>query len=171
MLNNDVKKGFKSRGLICSSLHGSRICFFGLAGFPLFLFWSWIFITTFALWLYYVDYLSFTLCINFMFLPLCYLQGRCCRIFLYFRSLFLFLCCLSFVEIVFGNIHCVGAMRCYRMLRDYPWNYLTRSLALLTASIREAEVLVFWHLRKNTEDVDWSLYLYLISTSFLNLCT
>jgi hypothetical protein len=41
--------------------------------------------------------------------------------FLYFRSLFLFLCCLSFVGKVFGNIHCVEAMGCYRMLRDYQW--------------------------------------------------
>jgi hypothetical protein len=28
-------------------------------------------------------------------------------------SFFLFLCCLSFVGRVFGNIHCVGAMGCY----------------------------------------------------------
>jgi hypothetical protein len=94
---------------------------FGLARFSFFLFWSWIFITTFAFWLYYVDNLSFTLCINFMFLSLCYFQGRCCRIFLYFLSLFLFLCCLSFVGTVFGNIHCVGAMGCYRRPREtYP---------------------------------------------------
>jgi hypothetical protein len=29
-------------------------------------------------------------------------------------SLFLFLSCLSYLGRVFGNIHCVGAMGCYR---------------------------------------------------------
>jgi hypothetical protein len=86
---------------------------FGLAEFHFFILVMNVH-STFAFWLYSVDYLSFTLCINFMFLPLCYFQGRCCRIFfLYFLSPFLFLCCLSFVGRIFGNIHCVGAMGCY----------------------------------------------------------
>jgi hypothetical protein len=48
-----------------------------------------------------------------MFPSLCFFQGRCCRILQYFLSLVLFLCCISFVGRVFGNIHCVGALGCY----------------------------------------------------------
>jgi hypothetical protein len=35
----------------------------------------------------------------------------CCRILQYFLSLFHFLCCISLVGRVFGNIHCVGSVR------------------------------------------------------------
>jgi hypothetical protein len=48
-----------------------------------------------------------------MSLSLCYFQGRCCRILFYFLSLLLFLCGISFVGRVVGNIHCVGSMGCY----------------------------------------------------------
>jgi hypothetical protein len=72
-----------------------------------------MFITISAFCLYFVDCLSFTLCLNFMSLSLCYFQGRCCRILFYFLSLLLFLCGISFVGRVFGNIHYVGSMGCY----------------------------------------------------------
>jgi hypothetical protein len=64
--------------------------------------------TTFAFRFYYVNYLSFISCMNSMFPLLCFFQGRCCRILQYFLSLFHFLCCISFVGRVIGNIQCVG---------------------------------------------------------------
>jgi hypothetical protein len=67
--------------------------------------------------LYFVDCLSFILCLNFMSLSLCYFQGRCCRILFYFLSLLPFLCGISFVRRVVGNIHCVGSMGCYSRLK------------------------------------------------------
>jgi hypothetical protein len=72
-----------------------------------------MFITAVAFRLYYVNYLYFISCLNSMFPLLCFFQGRCYRILQYFLSLFLFLCCISFVGIVIGNIHCMGPVGCY----------------------------------------------------------
>jgi hypothetical protein len=41
---------------------------------------------------------------------LCFFQGRCCPILQCFLYLFHFLCCISLVGRVFGNIHCVGSV-------------------------------------------------------------
>jgi hypothetical protein len=45
------------------------------------IFLSGMFISSFASWLYTVDYLSFTSCINSVFPSLCNFQRRCCQIF------------------------------------------------------------------------------------------
>ena len=49
---------------------------------------------------------------------LCFFQGRCCRILQYFLSLFHFLCCISLVGRVFGNIHCVGSVRMLQLVSE-----------------------------------------------------
>jgi hypothetical protein len=45
-------------GLICSSLHDSRFCFW-VGRIPFLFIWSWLFIAIPAFCLYYVDYRSF----------------------------------------------------------------------------------------------------------------
>ena len=49
---------------------------------------------------------------------LCFFQGRCCRILQYFLSLFHFLCCISLVGRVFGNIHCVGSVGVLQLVSE-----------------------------------------------------
>jgi hypothetical protein len=92
LFNNVVNQGGSSLGnYYVLAFHGSWADFFGVGWVTHFFNWSWMCFTTFAFWLYYVNYLSFISCMNSMSPP-CYASFKggaagFCNIFsLYFIS-------------------------------------------------------------------------------------